>query len=203
MATLKQSIYRATAVLGVVGVVLSPVVASAATDSKNTTVTAVIDSSITMTVGGNVSFNIVPTAGGIFSSSSDTVSVSTNHGAGYNLTLADADATTTLADGGGNSIAAVAGTMGSPTAGMTVDTWGWRVDGAGGFGAGPTTAETNVSTSTHTWAGVPASGAPVTLKTTGSTASNDTTTVWYGAKVSTAKPNGSYSDIVTYTATTN
>jgi hypothetical protein len=50
---------------------------------------------------------------------------------------------------------------------------------------------------------MPASGSGVTIKATAATATNDTTTVWYGVKVDTSKPSGTYSDIVTYTGVTN
>lgn len=44
---------------------------------------------------------------------------------------------------------------------------------------------------------------PTLVKNTGSAASNDTTTVWYGVKSTASQPNGPYTDTVTYTATTN
>ena len=103
---------------------------------------------------------------------------------------------------GGNTIAAHAGTQAVPTA-LAANTWGYRVVGVGGFGASAYSAETNNTSSTSTWAGMPATGSPNTLKTTSSTAANDVTTVWYGVKVDSSQPNGVYSDTVTYTATTN
>jgi hypothetical protein len=199
--TLKQRIGSVAAIAVVFGLVLSPAIASAATQSSNTTINATIGSTISITSGPTVSISLTPTAGGVVSSSSDTVSVSTNNAAGYVLTLADSDATTNLVNGG-NNIPAHAGTQGTPTA-LANDTWGYRVDTVGGFGSGSTSAETNNGSSTTTWAGVPATGAPNTLKTTATTASGDTTTVWYGVKATTAKPNGVYTDTVTYTATTN
>ncbi|MBW4062073.1 hypothetical protein HJC99_05875, partial [Candidatus Saccharibacteria bacterium] len=44
---------------------------------------------------------------------------------------------------------------------------------------------------------------PNTLKTTSGTASNDTTTVWYGVAADTTQPSGTYTNSVTYTATAN
>ena len=196
-----MKIKHVTPVLAAFAVLATPVLASAAVDTENTTINATIGSTITMTTSGTVALAITPDGDGQSSSASDTVSVSTNNASGYYLTLADSDATTTLANGG-NSIAAHAGTQGTPTT-LANNSWGYRVDGAGGFGAGPASAETNVDTLALTWAGVPATGSPNTLKTTGSTASNDTTTVWYGAKADTSKPNGVYTGTVTYTATTN
>lgn len=177
-----------------------PVGVFAATDSENTTINANIASVISMTTSSTVALNVTPVSGGSQTSASDTVSVSTNHSGGYNLTLADSDATTTLVNGG-NTIAAHTGTQASPTV-LANNSWGYRVDSIGGFSTGGA-VENNVTSSTITYAGVPATGAPNTIKTTASTASGDTTTVWYAVKVDTTKPNGTYSDTVTYTATTN
>lgn len=195
----RQRALSATMAVSVVGLAFSPVIASAAT--ANTVINATLGSTISVTTSTPVAISLTPTAGGVVSSSSDTVSVSTNNTAGYTLTLEDNDATTTLVSGA-NSIAAHSGTQASPTT-LANNTWGYRVDGVGGFGAGPTSAETNNGSSSTIWAGVPATGSPNTLKTTSSTASNDTTTVWYGVKVTSSQPNGTYTDTVTYTATTN
>lgn len=192
---------KASLLLAVFAVATTPVLASAATDTENTTINATIGSTISITTSGTVALGITPDSDGQASSASDTVSVSTNNAGGYNLTLADSDATTTLANGG-NSLSAHAGTQGTPTT-LANNTWGYRVDSTGGFGAGPTSTQTNVDALSLTWAGVPASGSANTLKTTATTASNDTTTVWYGAKADTTKPNGVYTGTVTYTATTN
>ncbi len=199
---IKRTASRWGAIAAVVGVALSPVAASAASDTKSTTINAVVAATISMTTSGTVTVNVTPSGSGAMSSNSDTVSVSTNNSAGYALQMSNNDTTTNLVNGG-NTIVADAGTQASPTSGLTLNRWGYRVDGVGGFGAGPTSAETNISTSTYSWAGTPSSAAPNTLKTTGTTATNDTTTVWYGVKVDTSKPSGTYSDSVTYTATTN
>lgn len=186
MTTIKQKVYRFSALVAVVGVVLSPVAASAVADTDNTTVNAVVAPTISMTTSGTVTINITPTGSGAMSSSSDSVSVSTNHGGGYNLTLANTDATRTLSNGT-DTLAADTGTQGAASSTLTNNSWGYRVDGLADFGAGPTSAETNVASSTYKWAGVPATGSANTLKTTAATASNDTTTVWYGVKVDTTK----------------
>lgn len=187
--------------IAALAVAVTPVMASAATQTANTTINATIGSTISITTSSTVALAITPDANGQSSSASDTVTVNTNNAAGYFLTLADSDATTTLANGG-NSLAAHAGTQAAPTT-LANNTWGYRVDTVGGFGAGPASAQTNVDTLSLTWAGVPATGSPNTLKTTATTATNDTTTVWYGAKADTSKPNGVYTGTVTYTATTN
>lgn len=179
----------------------APIVASAVSQTASTTVNATVGSVISISTSSTVTLGLTPTAGGVVSSASDTVSVSTNNANGYALTLADSDATTNLVSGG-NTIAAHTGTQASPTA-LANNTWGYRVVNVGGFGASAYSAETNNTSSASTWAGVPATGSPNTIKTTASTASGDTTTVWYGVKANSSKANGTYTDTVTYTATTN
>lgn len=196
----KRYLYRFGSGLAVVGVLLSPVMASAVTSTGTTTINATIGSVISMTTSSTVALAVTPVSGGSATSASDAVSVSTNNALGYTLTLADSDATTTLVNGG-NTIAAGAGTFAAPVT-LANNTWGYRVDSVGAFGAGPTTAQTNQTNLTGTWTGVPATGSAHTLKSTSSTATNDITTVWYGVKADTTNPNGVYSDQVTYTATT-
>lgn len=189
------------AVVGVIASVLVPAAAFAANQSAGTTINATIGSTISISTSGTVVLAVTPTASGSATSASDTVSVSTNNATGYYLQLASSSAQTTLTNGG-NTIAGSSGSQASPTT-LATNTWGYRVDGTGGFGAGPTSAESNVTSLAGSWAGIPASGSPNTLKTTATTATADTTTVWYGVKVDTTKPNGTYSNTVTYTATTN
>lgn len=181
---------------------LSPVYVGAVSSSTNTIINATVNSVITISTATPIAISLTPSfVGGVVSSASDTVTVSTNNALGYTLTLADADTNTNLVNGA-NNIAAHAGTQASPTT-LANNTWGYRIVSVGGFGAGAYAAETNNGSSTSTWAGVPSSASPDTIKTTSSTASGDTTTVWYGVKVNTSIPNGVYTDTVTYTATTN
>lgn len=182
-----------------VGLVAAPL-ASAANQSATTTINATVNPVISISTSTTVAFAVTPTLAGSASSASDTVTVSTNRSSGYNLKLEDNDAANTLS--GPGTIAATSGTFASPAA-MSANSWGYRVDGAGTFGAGPTSAQTDAASLSGTWAAVPALGSPNTIKTTASTASGDVTTVWYGAFVTTAKTDGLYSDVVKYTATTN
>lgn len=202
---MKKQIVRSILVGGGIAVLgagtLSGAAVFAASSNSNTVINAAIGSTISISTSGTVTLNITPTGAGSATSASDTVTVSTNNATGYTLQLADADATVTLTNGG-NTIGAATGTFAAPAA-LGVNTWGYRVDSVGTFGAGPTSAQSNAASLSGTWAAVPASGSPATLKTTGSTASGDTTTVWYGASANTTKPNGTYTDTVTYTATTN
>ena len=193
-------------VLSAFAVVMSPVVAAAASDTDNVTINASVGSTISMTTNGTVAISLTPTSGGVVSSQSDTVTINTNATTGYTLTLADADANTNLVSGG-NNIPKHTGTFNGSSA-LGVNTWGYAI--ATGTSGAPTndfdasySAETNNGSSTSKWAGMPASGSPQNLRVTSSTATNEVTTVWYGVKVDTSKPNGTYSDTVTYTATTN
>lgn len=182
--------------------VLLPFSAYAATSSTGgTTVNATVASTISLSTNTAVSIGLTPTSGGVVSSGSDTVSVSTNNVNGYTLTLSDTDSNTSLVSGG-NSIAAHVGSQAAPTA-LAANTWGYRVVGVGGFGAAAYTSETNNSSSNSIWAGVPVLNSANTIKTTNVTAASDVTTVYYGVKATTSKPSGTYVDTVTYTAITN
>jgi len=134
------------------------------------------------------------------SSASTTVTVNTNNPTGYVLTMSASTADRTLKSNG-DSIAAASGTMGSPAA-LGANTWGYRINNLGGFGAS-TTVETNVTTSTYLWAGMPALSSPVVIAQSSVPATNATTDVWYAIRASETTPSGSYVGTVTYTAVTN
>ncbi len=186
--------------------VLSPAIASAAVQTSNTTINATVNAVISITSGPTVAISLTPTSGGVLSNASDTVSVTTNNTAGYNLTLNDSDATLNLVSGS-DTFTATSGTKAAPIA-LTNGTWGWAVAsgttgiGTNGFDASYS-SETNNASSTSKWAAITASGSPTLIKSTSSTASADTTTVWYAAKANATQPTGTYTDTVTYTATTN
>lgn len=177
-----------------------PMAASASTAS--TTVSSVISPVISLlTTNGTVDINATPTGAGVQTIASDTVTVSTNDSAGYTLQLGETGASGTLTSGS-NTIAASTGTQTTPVAEIA-SSWGYRVDSLGGFGAGPTSAVSNQAIGALKFAAVPATGSPNTLVTTATTASNATTTVWYGVAANTSVPSGTYTNSVTYTATTN
>lgn len=171
-----------------------------AQSTDDTEINVELDSSISLTAGGAVNLNIMPAVGGAQSSGSDTVTVSTNNITGYTLTLENDDLTTAL-DSGTDTIAAHTGTHGSPTA-LANNSWGYALPGAP-FDVSYTPPLSSAPSSSSLWAGVPAAGSAVTLKTTSDTASGDVTTIWYSAKADTTKDNGTYTDTVTYSATTN
>lgn len=170
--------------------------------AADTTVSSTIGSVMSLfTTSGTVNINATPTASGVQTTASDTVTISTNNTAGYTLQLAETTATTALTSGS-NTIAATSGTQASPTA-LVANRWGYRVDGLAGFGAGPTTPIANAAIGSVTYAAVPATASPNTIKTTATTATNNTTTVWYSVAVNTATPTGTYTNSVTYTAVNN
>ncbi len=159
--------------------------------------------SITLVSSGNVSLNITPAAGGKCTIQSDTASVMTDDTNGYTLTLADNSTNTGLINGS-SSISAGSGTLASPAA-LSGNAWGYRVDGLGSFGAGPTTAQSNVSPSGTLFAGIKASNQTADTLASTSTAADPavTTTVWYGVCADTSVPSGAYASQVTYTAVAN
>lgn len=179
-----------------------PFLASGDTQTTTTTINLTINPVIisyssgpTVTLG-----TITPDATGRQSTSSDTFTANTNDTAGLTMTLEENAAATTLTSGS-NTIAAGSGTPASPAT-LTSNHWGWRIDSLGGFGAGPTSSISSAAPSTLTFAAVPASGSPYTIKTT-ATNGSASATVWYSARVDNTQPIGTYSNVVKYTVTTN
>jgi hypothetical protein len=201
LSNTKNHLTPLTSLTLLVALLATPAVAGAATTS--TTVNSAIGSVISVfTSSGTVNVNVTPTGSGAQTIASDTLTVSTNDALGYTLQISDSDTNTNLVSGG-NNVPASSATQGTPVA-QTVNTWGYRVDSIGGFGAGPTSGQNSAAVSgSIKFAGVPSSAAPNTIKTTATTASNDTTTVWYGVAANTSQPSGTYSDTITYTATAN
>lgn len=187
-------------ILAVVG---SAAVVLADTQTANTTVSSNLGVVISLlTTSGTVNVDVTPNGAGTQSIQNDTVTVSTNDPAGYTLALEESNASTNLVSGS-DTIPHSSGSQTTPVA-MSVNTWGYRVDGVGGFGAGPTTGQSSTAISgTIKFAAVPDTGSPNTIKTTSGAISNDPTSVWYGVAANTSQPFGTYTNSVTYTATTN
>ena len=159
--------------------------------------------SITLTSSTAIAATITPGGGTTCSVVKDNVSVRTGASTGYTLQVSDANADTNLLRSGGGTIAAVAGTKASP-AQLAANKWGYRVDGVGGFGAGPTSAVTNSAVPMQQYAGMPVLASPDTLITSASAASTAVVTpVWYGICSNTSIPAGAYSNTIMYTAITN
>ena len=159
--------------------------------------------SISLTSNGNVSLDVTPSSSGSCTIQSDTVTVFTDDTNGYTLTLADNGTNTALINGS-TSINATSGTFTAPAA-LTDKSWGYRVDGLDSFGSGPTTNQTNVSSSSTLFAGIEASDqlADTIAVTSGAADPAVTTTVWYGACADTTVSSGNYSTQVIYTAVAN
>jgi len=185
--------------IAVAALVALPLAGTASAATSTSVINGSIGSTITVSSSGPVSINVAPTSGAVASSASDTVSVSTNDADGYVLSLETNSANRNLTNGA-NSITPSAGTLAAPAT-LATNTWGYRVDNAGGF-TGTTTAETNIASSAFNWAGVKANGSADTIKTTSAPASNDQTRVWYAMSADTSKPSGTYTNTVLYTAVT-
>jgi hypothetical protein len=159
--------------------------------------------SISISSNGALNANVTPTAAGRCTISSDVVSVLTDNSAGYMLTLANSSISTALI-GNSTTIPATTATQAAPSA-LAVNRWGYRVDGLGSFGAGPTSTQTNIALNSTTFAGVPASNATADVLANTSTPANPAvnTTVWYGVCADTTARSGAYSTQAIYTAVTN
>ncbi len=179
------------------------VVSAQTQQSQNTTISSVISPIISLlSTSGTVNINATPSSGGVQTIASDTVTISTNDTSSYTLGLAENTASATLTDGS-YTIPASSGNQTTPVV-MAVNTWGYRVDGVGGFGAGPTSAVSSQPISgTIKFAAVPATASPNTISSGTGPATNATTTVWYGVAVNTSQPSGTYTNTVTYTLTIN
>ena len=159
--------------------------------------------SITLTSSTTISANITPSGSTTCTVVKDTVSVRTGSSTGYTLQVNDADADTKLNRSGSGSINPTSGTRAAPTV-LTANSWGYRVDGFAGFGAGPTSAVSNASIPSLQFAGMPALDSSDIIASKASAASvAEITPVWYGVCSDTTIPAGAYTDTVIYTALTN
>jgi hypothetical protein len=159
---------------------------------------------ITLSSTGDVALDTVPTAGGSCTVQSDSISVETDNTNGYTAQVSNNDPSVTGMVSGSNTIPASSGTAASPVT-LSNNTWGYRVDGLAGFGAGPTSSQSSASVPSVTFAGIPSStdfAAPVASSTSPANPAVSTT-VWYGLCIDVTLPSGSYSTQVVYTAVTN
>lgn len=202
MITLKKQLYRAATAFAVVGFVASPLVAGAVTDT--TTVSALVGSTISISNNTpTVSLQLNPGGSAVESIGSDVVTVNTNNTGGYTLVIGASDASTNLVSGG-NNIPTTAGQtlLNSSATALDTNSWGYCVVGAGTSCDGSYTTGDDQAPGAS-FVSMKAQGNEDTVKTTGTTATNDTTTFYYGVNVDSSQPTGTYSDVVTYTATTN
>lgn len=159
--------------------------------------------SITLTSNGTVTLNITPTASGSCTVQSGIATVFTDDANGYTLMLADSSNNTGLVNGA-KTISAINGTFANPST-LAGNGWGYRVDGLGGFGAGPTGARTNAVRDSTLFAGIAAASLGGDTIAQIAVAANPaiTTTVWFGVCANTSVPNGTYTTQVVYTAVAN
>lgn len=188
-----------TTAFAVIALAYSPAALAA---TSNTTITGTVGSTITVNSGASVALNVAPSSGAAVSTASNTVTVTTNNATGYDLTLSTTGAERDLVKGS-DHIAAHTGTWASPST-LATNSWGYRIDNAGTFGAGPTTVLNSAASSSQTWAGVPASGSAQNIKTssTNTSGAGDDVTVWYAMSADATKPSGNYTNSVVYTAVT-
>lgn len=130
---------------------------------------------ISIATGGNVAIYITPSGSGTLGTGSSSVTVTSTDVVGYKLYLR-ALTSTNLTNG---SYDIPASSNVAPGA-LSVDTWGYNVDGSSNF-VGITGSDTLIKSAT------------------GPYSSGDTTTFTYGLKVDNAKPSGSYATTVMYT----
>lgn len=205
--------------LATLSLLLAPAFASSTVQAVGTTIQTVVSGQITAfsnTNTGNTNLNITSAAGVKQTIDKDTVSVSTNNTTGYTLKLQDSDASNALCitpGGGCTGIAATSGTTTTPAVMSGANQWGYHIDDgttkwcstAVNCGSLLTLPSANAATSsTLKFALVPlSSGSADTLKTTATTASSDTTPVYYAVNVDPTQASGTYADTVVYTAVAN
>lgn len=162
-----------------------------------------VNCSISLSSSGTVSLDVLPGPGSKCTIQADTASVLTDDTNGYTLTLSDNGTNTSLINGAYN-IPAIGSSFASPAA-LSANTWGYRVDGLGGFGSGPTSSQSNASPGSVVFAPIqPSNLTADTLASTSSAADPAVvTTIWYGECADTTSPSGTYTTQVTYTALAN
>ncbi len=135
------------------------------------------------------------------SSQASTVTSNTNEPAGYKMYISVDGEDNNLNNGQGNYFTPNQGTLDDPL-GLTAGSWGYRVNGRGGFG-GSTVTETNKLTSNFTWAGVPTQSNAQLIDEVSGPTTNRSLQVWYGMMVAPNQPAGTYHATVLYTVIPN
>ena len=192
------------AFLGVLIAVI-PLGVPKAANATTTVITSVISPVISFSnSNGTVNLNVTPgAANGNQTTSSDSITILSNDSSGYNVTLSNNSASVSalVPSSGGGSIPASAN---STPGVLAADTWGYREDGFGSFGAGPTTPlASSITLSPLYYMPVPLSGSPVNIASpstyTGS--GSQAYTIWYSVYAKNVQTN-TYTATVLYTATT-
>jgi hypothetical protein len=206
---IKSAIIRSLAVIVAVGgILVAPAIVNAAGDAYNEgTYGSCSYNSCGITYGTSptVAIDVTPAAGVTTCSvNNGEIQVLTDSSTGYTISMTDTDTDTNLKNGGSGSIATTSGTSASPTA-LTANKWGYRVDGINGFGAGPTSTNSNGAIPSVNFAAIPASSATPDIIATTTTPADPyvSTYVWYGLCANSTPPSGAYSDSITYTVVVN
>lgn len=136
------------------------------------------DTSMSITLGGDVSLNLTSVGSNFVGSASNTVTVTSTDVIGYRLYVYSPNSATMVADSGSDTIP----TSGNTSPGtLAVDTWGYNTDGSSNYLGMPTT--------------------PALIKDAdGPHKTGDDTTVTYGALTDITKSAGNYTVGVVYTA---
>ncbi len=163
----------------------SPVIGSHADSSITTEVKASIEPVASITLDtNNLTFNVVPTSAGAFSSQSITATVTTNSTGGYELYFSSVDDGTAMTHSSDSVTATVSsnfeGTVTSST--MSANTWGYSLDDTDFLKIPTLTNSTKIKDIDHF---------PETAE--------KSTPVYIGTKISSSLPSGSYSKDVVFT----
>lgn len=156
--------------------------------------------SITLSTSGTITLNVNPTASGVYTTQKDSINIQSGASTGYTVDLSASSSTTDL-ESGANKINRLSASFSSPAT-LSVNNWGYRIDDIGAFGIGPTSAITSAPSNSLKFAGIqPVSSADTILSTSSASAGGgDDYDIWYGVKADSTLPNGTYSQVVTYTA---
>lgn len=172
-------------ILGLAVIVATAVLPlTALADTQDVTVNAHINSSISAMTATVPTVDINSVVPGVTKEASTTIKITSNNG--YKLSIKDKDADLNLVKGSDN-IAASANTFAAPNT-LATNTWGYRVVGVPAFGTNKYAGITAVDQQIAAVAG------PVT---------DSSTEVFFGVNVDATKPSGTYTDVVTFTATAN
>ena len=132
--------------------------------------------SLSIATSGNINIPITPISGGLLATGSGTVTVTSTDVNGYKLYIRALNDTNMS-----NGATLLPASLNTSPASLTINTWGYNTDGSNNF-VGVTTSDTLIrSVSNHT-------------------SSGSTTTITYGINLDLAKPSGSYTTTVVYTA---
>ena len=173
------------------GVMLFPITPDAVhAEETGSTATLAIDPSIAISIPGEISFAVTPTATGEFASGSATLSISTNNSSGYALYLSapDGNALKSLNPDTSATVAALSQPATSDSDDFANNTWGYNL--------GTTTPDTSA-----TYQAVPLDQSQPQQTTEAPT--NDTYTLTFGTKVDNTIPSGTYTSTVTISVVAN